>query len=502
MTSTRLNQTYRANVANAFDEPDSPIDAPNNTFTSLGFFPTGVSYFFASQDDPGELLRIHRNPNRVGRNPGLDGTPDEDPADLSLVEVTWSPEWWHVESAFVYLINPTFTDGTNYVGFHPIGEAWNMSAAHQGFVAFMGDPFQRFSFDADFQLTRTDIFFPDNIAYAEGVRLVNNDGHYVPNNPTHYPCDGYDLDAMIAWYVSPMEPPPVFVRYNPNYGDYLSYYFLHDYQLPDGVYTLESIYQVKYDTDVRKPAPFTREGYMFLGWSTIPNPGEGYTLISPDDNLALGSVGNLVPREEGGYYVNLYAQWEAIGPGGGVDDPLLIVLYNVNHEGEGGDYYFAHPYMFDENLGYREGDVYVVKPYTHETKVRSESWVLPPNYDELVFVGWNTAADRSGTAFAAGDRHTMRRPSAAELMDALSLTDSDIEYKISLILYAQWEPRNVDGDRAPGEAPAVPRAPRTGDDDIGSLRIYLMLAIASQYMFGILTLVNRKISTTKRRFSG
>jgi hypothetical protein len=135
---------------------------------------------------------------------------------------------------------------------------------------------------------------------------------------------------MKAWFVTPMELPPLFIRYNPNYGAFLDDYFLHDYQLPDGEYTMESIYQVKHHTDVRKPPSFIRVCDGFIGWSTIPNPGDDYTLISSGDELALATVvHNSVPRPEGGFYVNLYAQWDrSISLGNIIDEASLLVRAN------------------------------------------------------------------------------------------------------------------------------------------------------------------------------
>jgi hypothetical protein len=146
----------------------------------------------------------------------------------------------------------------------------------------------------------------------------------------------------------------------------------------------------------------------------------------------------------------------------------MIIRYNSNHSGKGGaDLYFVHPYMLTD--GYVVGDSYTVKAYTHATKVASTGWVLPENYADLVFKGWNTRPDGSGTHYNAG-----------ELLLVENVAGQSTETVI-VSLYAQWESATDEG--APSRRPTreKTRAPKTGDSDTeaGLLFFYLALTLLS-----------------------
>lgn len=230
--SWRSAEGDRANVANSLGAPTAtPDNSPNTSFTSLGFFPGGVTYTFEDPSNPGEAARFTRDPNRTVRNIANDRTANRDVADLSLIEVTWDPDSWHDEMARVVLLDVELVDGT-MVPYYYIGTAKNATAAGifdldvipceniSGFASFASaffapelppiDPnpyFQRFIREGD--IVRADIFFPYEVKSAGAVRLINvantwEDINAV--NPAAWPCDGYDLDALIAWHIAEDEP--------------------------------------------------------------------------------------------------------------------------------------------------------------------------------------------------------------------------------------------------------------------------------------------------------
>ncbi|MCL2810301.1 MAG: InlB B-repeat-containing protein [Clostridia bacterium] len=122
-------------------------------------------------------------------------------------------------------------------------------------------------------------------------------------------------------------------------------------------------------------AGISRPDYDFVGWNTMPD-GSGVAYM-PGQVITV--VGNLT----------LYAQWTA-------QLPMLDVTYDANG-GTGGTVDTSIP----------SGTRYVVKSNT-------AMGVNRPNYD---FVGWNTMANGSGTAYMPGQ--------------VITITNN-------LTLYAQW----------------------------------------------------------------
>ena len=130
-----------------------------------------------------------------------------------------------------------------------------------------------------------------------------------------------------------------------------------------------------FDTKVMLPAPteLTRPGYTFVGWNTKPD-GTG-TLVPPNgEHLVTGDV-------------TFYPQWS------------------------------ANPYSFTFHANGGQGEMQPVKV------VHDGEFTIPENgftRSGYTFVGWNTAADGSGTAYRPGDR---------------------IVVDGYLALFAQWQPK-------------------------------------------------------------
>ncbi|MCI1935551.1 MAG: InlB B-repeat-containing protein [Bifidobacteriaceae bacterium] len=119
---------------------------------------------------------------------------------------------------------------------------------------------------------------------------------------------------------------------------------------------------------------FTRDGYTFTGWNTAAD-GSGTAYAAGDEVV-------LTPSE-----LKLFAQWKA-------DEA------DITYDGNG-----SESGSVDDTVGVTDGSVSV-----------AENGFVRDGY---TFTGWNTAADGSGTAYAAGDE--------------VVLTPSELK------LYAQWE---------------------------------------------------------------
>ena len=127
---------------------------------------------------------------------------------------------------------------------------------------------------------------------------------------------------------------------------------------------------------------FTRTGYTFAGWSTKAD-GSGTAYADGQ------SVKNLTTTD--GATITLYAQWEPIA-------------YTIAFDGNGGE---GAPSS-------------IAATYDVAETVPDDA----PARSGYAFTGWNTAADGSGTAYAAGD----------ELLNLTSTAGATVT------LYAQWEP--------------------------------------------------------------
>lgn len=190
---------------------------------------------------------------------------------------------------------------------------------------------------------------------------------------------------------------------------------------------------------------FTRDGYVFAGWATTPEMQEGETLLQPGDTME-------VTFDEDSFdnsYI-MYARWSdsLIYDGNGTDvqgtmDPTLgmgtgkaVVAangftrpgyvfdgWNTAIDGTGTAYEVGAEYELDADvvdtlyaqwrkcLSYDangEGATQVMAPTPvadGETDVVvADDGFGRPGY---VFLGWNTEADGSGTAYQPGDNYTL-----------------------------------------------------------------------------------------------
>jgi uncharacterized repeat protein (TIGR02543 family) len=209
------------------------------------------------------------------------------------------------------------------------------------------------------------------------------------------------------------------VHYNTNGG------------LPEAIPSLEGVSWTQEDL-LPKEEP-TKVGYDFVGWN-VTSGGDAVNVSATD------SYGDLAQNDTT-TAITLTAQWEEVIPPGGIPATTMIVQYNSNHLGTGGvDLYFIHPDMLTK--GYVVGDDYTVKSYTHETKVSSEGWILPGNYAELKFTGWNTKPDGLGAHYYAGDIIRLDEDGApVEVVEATfeALEEIPMAETVIISLYAQWK---------------------------------------------------------------
>lgn len=165
------------------------VSGSDKTFVGLRAFDQ-ITYLFG--EDADKTYRIYNHPG-------------EGVYDFSLIEVTWQTSW-HVEATKVTLIDVEMTDGSVEDKVY-IGTAFNRLAKSS-------------LIDPDFQVfrkgdsTTTDIFFPSDVKSAAGVMLEDVTTDYFDKgdkstNPDFTTKnyvdnvdgdDGYDLDAMKAYY--------------------------------------------------------------------------------------------------------------------------------------------------------------------------------------------------------------------------------------------------------------------------------------------------------------
>jgi uncharacterized repeat protein (TIGR02543 family) len=226
--------------------------------------------------------------------------------------------------------------------------------------------------------------------------------------------------------------------------------------------TVLSTQDVSYGNAAIPPAVPAREGYIFTGWDGDYN--------NVTDDIAI---------------TTLYEEALPSGPA------MMIVRYNSNYSGVG--QYFLHPYKPGEEFAV--GDEYIVKHYNHLTKSGSNERVLPKNYNNLVFTGWNTKPDGSGTHYNDGDILLIENVATSSVV-AVGIEENNISRALPVEtvivnLYAQWELATEE------ETPArlVPRAPKTGNMVENSLFLYLILALLSLQIMLVWFASNR----TKRR---
>lgn len=184
------SSVLRANANNALGAPDAQQNGAENAFASLRNF-SEATYTFNNLEK--NLQRIIVN----YRGENADTKPD-----LSLIEVTWGTTW-HVEAVDVYLLDARGTNGALIGAEYFIGTVYNKVGVNLGLV----QPANGFNSTVELigNHQHTHIFFPDNVESATGVKLV--DATQAANEPTptsttyNAKDDGYDLDALTAWYV-------------------------------------------------------------------------------------------------------------------------------------------------------------------------------------------------------------------------------------------------------------------------------------------------------------
>jgi hypothetical protein len=157
----------------------------------------GVTYWFGPSAEETRYIYRHPDPNVV---------------DLSLIEVTWRDDW-HLEAVDLYLVNAKLTCGT-VEPLHFIGTVYNNQFELEDII--LGERIEgangfSYEFSRDQRFIYTDIYFPYTVIRADAVRLVDVTSRFNYPRPTfrtyYMHDDGYDLDAMIAWFTTPVDPP-------------------------------------------------------------------------------------------------------------------------------------------------------------------------------------------------------------------------------------------------------------------------------------------------------
>ena len=194
------NAHLRANPANSFGEPNAlnGVSQGDEKMTSIGFFKEGVTFRFGEEDDfDDEGKPVYQDVFRQ--------LYDRSIPDLTLTEVTWT-DGWHHEAVDLYLVNVEFNEGADslFKELHYVGRVYNRVYGN----GYEANGF-RFAHWRDDNFWHTNVWFPDEIFKAEGVRLVDVTNNVnAPNgtgtlNSWHQNDDGYDLDAMSVWYRRP-----------------------------------------------------------------------------------------------------------------------------------------------------------------------------------------------------------------------------------------------------------------------------------------------------------
>lgn len=180
---TSNGKGIRLNPGAALGEPDAEQSGAEDKFVGLRGF-NEITYKFGASAD--KSYRIFNNT-------------DEGKYDLSLTEVTWgSDTGWHVEAVDVILLDVEMSDGS-ILPTLKIGRAYNKIGVKQGLV-------EDFQISLDNNFATSGIFFPDNVKSAGSVKLIDATTE-CNESPTHASSykksndDGYDLDAMKAYYV-------------------------------------------------------------------------------------------------------------------------------------------------------------------------------------------------------------------------------------------------------------------------------------------------------------
>ncbi len=183
-TAIGSKNVARFNSSLAFGKPQGT--GKEGTFVSLRYY-NYIDFEFA--DETGNVAVIY-NYNKPEDKATV--------ADLSLSEVTWGD--WHIEVVDVYLLGATvMVNGMPVSLTEPlcVGRAYNKIG-----ISKLGLEAKYYTAQGD--IGYSNVFFPDDVICATGVRLVDKTTE--ENTPVatfrsyNVNDDGYDLDAVIAWH--------------------------------------------------------------------------------------------------------------------------------------------------------------------------------------------------------------------------------------------------------------------------------------------------------------
>ena len=174
------------------------------------------------------------------------------------------------------------------------------------------------------------------------------------------------------------------VIYNENYGT--------DPETKTDSENITATYENPYEITVDENT-FERQNHVFIGWATEE---DGPVVYEPGDEIVFTDSGTVI----------LYAQW--------VEDAK-----------------YAYSLIYNANFGKNEtktDNESVVNTYatSHSIVVDGNSFVRP-NY---TFVGWNTEADGSGTAYAADDVVTLTAQNPTEVLYAQWAENEKYDYRV------------------------------------------------------------------------
>ena len=216
----------------------------------------------------------------------------------------------------------------------------------------------------------------DDAPTVSGLGKEHDGNVYNPNAPIGAGDTG-KVVAEALGFLSKLEQNDVTVDLYPTF-EAIKYTVLYRINTSDS--NAEKAVPYTYDEEWTFPTDlFTREGYTLAGWSTEQNGGTTYEAGKPGVNLT----------DVDSKHVALYAQWTA---------NTCTVEYKAN----GGTGTI-------EQGSFTYGQTYTLADSTL-------------TYGDHKFLGWNTAADGTGTSYAAGQ----------------DITDWVKTHTGTLTLYAQW----------------------------------------------------------------
>ena len=265
---------------------------------------------------------------------------------------------WIENNKYSYSVIYNGNGGTLTGGSLSYGDSENLANTYEEFHTIMVD---------------ANTFLRDDYTFTGWNTAADGSGTaYAPNAPIVLTPYSNSITLYAQWTEKPKYDYSVI--YNANFGETPA--------TRTDSESVEQTYAAAYTITVDGNG-FVRENYTFLGWATAP---EGEVVYQAEDVLSF---------TEGGSEI-LYAKWQ--------ENPKYdySVIYNAN---------------FGENATRPDGENVTQVYATAYTIGVDANGFVRENY---IFLGWNTAADGSGTAYAPGD--------------GISLTAEDN----TRTLYAQW----------------------------------------------------------------